>query len=75
MSKVTELFAYVAMSPEGKEGVAMIKISEEVWIPLVTESKEQAEAYRPVAQKIAEAFGKPVFLARFSVREDLETLS
>lgn len=72
---VKELYALVATDPQGNEGVAVVQVEGGVPIPLVAETREVIEQYRPFAAKLAQTFGKPVIVSRFSVREDLESIS
>lgn len=72
MAKLTELFAYIAEGPDGIEGIASIQVTEELWTPLVSSSREELEAYRPIAAKLAETLKKPVALCHFTMREDLD---
>lgn len=72
---VKEIYAMVATDPQGNEGVAVIQVTPDVVIPLVAETRDVIEQYRPLAAKIAQTFGKPVWITRFSVRENLESIS
>jgi len=44
------------------------------WMPFVAADITRLEELRPIAHSIAQTTGKPVYLIRLSVREDLETL-
>jgi hypothetical protein len=74
MPPLKELYAFIAEGPDGNEGIASIKVTEEAWLPLVAQTKEEIEAYRPIAAKLAETLKKPVLLSRFTAREDLDTI-
>lgn len=74
MATLKELYAFIAEGPDGNEGIASIKVSEMVWLPLVAQTREEIEAYRPLAAKLAETLKKPVLLSHFTMREDLDTI-
>lgn len=74
MTKLTELYAFIAEGPDAKEGIAAVQVSEEVWFPLVGQTKEELELLRPLAVKLAESLKKPVTLSHFTMREDLDTI-
>lgn len=74
MARLKELYAFIAEGPDGNEGIASIKVTEEAWLPLVAQTKEEIESYRPLASKLSEQLGKPVLLSRFTVREDLDNI-
>ena len=75
MSTIQDLFAYLATNPEGRQGIASIKVTDEVWLPLVTENREQIDQYRPIAQQLAALTGKPVTLVRFGNAEVVDTIA
>jgi hypothetical protein len=68
-----ELFVYLATDEEGHTGVAFFETTGGTRIPLVAESLSRAEGLKAVAAKLATIIDRPIQLARFSVRENLET--
>lgn len=74
MSTLQELYAWMATSPDGRNGIASLKVTDDVWLPLVTDRRDQADQYKPVAQHLASLTGKPVTLVRFGNPEVLDTI-
>lgn len=74
MTKLTELYAFIAEGPDEKEGVAAVQVSEGVWFPLVGQTREELDLLRPLAIQLAETLKKPVILSHFTLREDLDTI-
>jgi hypothetical protein len=71
--KIEALYAWVAVEPDGGEGVCSAQI-EEIHMPLVGADIERIKSLREYAEMIRETTGCPVKLVRFSRREDLEDL-
>jgi hypothetical protein len=71
--RVTELFAYLVVGPDGDEGVPAVH-NGDGWMPLVAADAERLEHLRPYAQQVADVGRRPVSLVRFGVREEVETV-
>lgn len=77
MAKLAELYAFTASDQEGNESIVGFAHPQDprVMVPLVAQSREGMEQFRPFAEKLAEAMKAPVSLVRFTVRENVETIS
>lgn len=69
---IDELFAFIAPDAEG-EGLTAFRTADG-WMPMVAADPTRVDGLRKVAQMIADATGKSVTLARFSVRENVEVI-
>lgn len=72
--KIETLHAFIATDDDGVEGVAAFNMGGN-WFPMVAADPERLASLRPVAEAIVQTSGKPLTLARFSTRTDLEVLS
>lgn len=72
---IKSLTAYVAIDPDdGNEGI----IGERVmgnWMPFIGADEPRIRSLRPIVDNIMKDTPMTVKLVRFSVREDLETIS
>lgn len=73
VDKITEIFAFIATEADGREGVVAAMLGG-MMVPLVGADQARVKSLLPLARQIAQATGRQVQLARFSVREDLEVL-
>ena len=72
--RIDEIWAWVVVDPRDDcEGVITMH-SASGPMPCIVAQRELAEQMRPVAEKVSQALAQPVKLARFSVREDVETV-
>ena len=71
--KIEALYAWIAVDPEGGEGVCGASIGR-MMLPLVGADRERIESLRERAAMTRAASGYPVKLVRFSRREDIEEL-
>lgn len=69
-----ELFVYLATDDDGYTNVLMAETAALAKVPLVAETRKKAQAMRPIAKRLAELTGRPVTLACFSTRSDVEVL-
>ena len=72
--KIETIHAFIATDDDGVEGLAAFNMGGN-WFPMVAADDSRLRSLRPVADAIAQASGKPLTLARFSTRTDLEVLS
>jgi len=75
--KIVEVHAYIATEADGTEGVIgkVLQVSgipEPVFMPFIMADRARLESLRPHAEQIARLTGRPIVLARFSTRVDLE---
>lgn len=70
---ITELFAFIATEEQG-EGLAAVQLRS-MMMPLIGADPDRVASLRQMAQKVVDETGLPLTLARFSVREDLETIT
>jgi hypothetical protein len=69
---ITELFAFIAIDEPG-EGVAAVQMGQTMF-PLIGADTDRVDSLRKLAQHIADESGKTLTLARFTRRENLETI-
>lgn len=72
-ARITEMYAFLVADDDGGEGVPAFE-HDGVMMPLVAADSARVASLRQVAHGIARNSGRPVTLARFSTREDLETI-
>ena len=72
---IDEIFAFLATEADGEEGVIGWHIPNHGWMPLVAADVKRVESLRPIAQEVANATGRRITLARFHLRQDVETLT
>jgi hypothetical protein len=72
--KIKTIHAFIATEDDGTEGVIGQLMPDGVFMPFVCADAERVKLLRPFAAEIARMSNKPVKLARFSVREDLEDI-
>lgn len=70
---IQELWAWISVHDDGDEGL-IGSLHGGTWLPLIGADRERIESLRSWAVLAAAASGKPVVLARFSVRTDIETI-
>lgn len=70
MGRIEQIWAYLSID-EGGEGVCAMPFNGTT-IPLIAADKRRLDQLRPYARSISNAFRKPVRLARFKQREDIE---
>jgi len=73
--KITELWAWIGVEPDGGEGVLGAMIGPLGFVPLVGADRDRIESYRDYAKAIQKAAGRPVKLVRYygmDVREILK---
>ena len=74
MPKIKELFAFISIDEDPEdEGIIAAKFGD-VWMPLVGADQKRIDSLRAIAKQIAKATGKYVILAKFTHREDVETI-
>lgn len=69
---ITEMWAYIAQTPEG-EGVVAIKKGI-AWMPLVGADLERIQSMRPMAERLAKQSGQRMTLVRFTTRTELDVI-
>lgn len=75
MPKITEVYAWVSTDADPSDEGVIGWNSAMGWIPLVGADLKRIESVRHLAQATANITKKPVRLLRFSVREELETVT
>jgi hypothetical protein len=70
MGRIDAIWAALSLD-EGGEGVCAAPIGG-MTLPLIAADKRRLDQIIPIARRIAELFGKPVRLAKFTRREDVE---
>jgi hypothetical protein len=75
MPRIEHMWAYLSVDADGNEGViAAYFPDQQAWMPLVAVDDDRIKSLRPWAMLSVQA-GYEVKLAKFSVREDVETLA
>lgn len=69
---IDEMWAYIAIGQEG-EGITA-QLTESGWMPLIGADAARMASHRQLAQDLANESGKPLVLARFTQREDVEVI-
>ena len=70
---ITELYAFIATEKEG-EGVAAVRLGDTMF-PLFGADQARVDSLRTLAQDVANRTGMTLTLARFQLREDLDTIT
>ena len=73
LGRIERLWAFLSVD-EGGEGVCAAPMGGLGAVPLIAADEARIKSIRPLAQKIVKLFGKPVRLAKFGCREDVEIL-
>lgn len=75
MSRIEEMFAFVA-EDTGPDDEGIIGARTAMgWVPLVGADMARVESLKPFAMDIARATGKKVKLLRFTTREEVEVIT
>jgi hypothetical protein len=69
LGRIEQIWAFLSLD-EGGEGVCAAPMGE-LTMPLIAADKRRLDDLFPLARGIANVFGKPVRLAKFSQREDV----
>lgn len=72
LGRIDRLWAYLSVD-DGGEGVCSGTIGR-VQMPMIGADLKRVTSLRPMAVEIATMFGKPVRLAKFHMREDIEII-
>jgi hypothetical protein len=70
LGRIDALWAALSID-EGGEGLCAAPFGA-MTLPLIAADRKRLDVIIPVARQIAQMFGKPVRLAKFSMREDVE---
>jgi len=80
MPRIEEMYAFIAEDTEpDDEGIIGMRTGPDddgryIWVPLVGADMARVDSLRPIALGIGRQSGKKIKLARFSNRQDLETI-
>lgn len=72
---LTTLYAFTVTGPDGREMIASFQEPDGTVLAMVTFSKEKVEAFKPVAQTIADGINRPVNLVKFEKRTEVEKIT
>lgn len=73
--RITEMFAFVMVDPaDNSEGICGMA-TDSGWVPMVGADTARVESLMPLAQKIADATGRPIEVLRFSNRDTITTIT
>lgn len=73
LGRIDQLWAFLFVD-DGGEGVCAGPFGALPVVPYIAADKARVESLRPLAAAMAKRFGKPVRLAKFTHREDLEII-
>lgn len=71
--RIDEVFVFVVVDKDGTEGVPAVPGGAGLVMPMIAADRRRLDLLRPIAEREAKRMGVKFTLARFSVREDLET--
>lgn len=71
---IDALYAFIVRDDDGTEGL-MGTMTPTGWMPMVGADLQRAASLEPIAQNLANASGKCVTLAHFSVRENVKEIT
>jgi hypothetical protein len=73
--RITELYAFAAVdSVDDSEGICAFPHGG-FMMPMVGSDTARVNALRPIARVIADQLGVPIHVLRFTVREEIETIT
>ena len=72
--RIEEAHCWIATDEAGDEGVAYVETAGGTRIPLLAATAAQADAMRPMAERLARVTGARLTRATFSTRTDGETV-
>jgi len=72
--RIEEMWAWLSTDPSDGEGVIGYRTGDGWWMPLMGADRERIESYRWHADLCRRATGRPVILARYSQRTDVEVI-
>lgn len=70
---ITDIYAFVAVHPDGDEGILGQSVAG-VLMPLIGADLTRLQQLRPMAEQIAKQSGKVVKLVRFTHRTELDVI-
>jgi hypothetical protein len=71
---IDEMYAWVITLPDGSESVPAARGASGMWLPLIGADQERMESFRDYATDLAATEGRKLCLARFTSRQDMETI-
>jgi hypothetical protein len=72
LGRIEQIWAFLSLD-EGGEGVCAAPMGD-LTVPLIAADKRRVDDLYPLARGIANVFNKPVRLAKFATREDIEVI-
>jgi hypothetical protein len=71
MGRIDRLWAFLSLD-DGGEGVVAAPFGGGLTAPLIAADKARLDSLIPMARQLAKVFGKPIRLAKFDQRTDVE---
>ena len=72
--RISHVYAFISRDPAtDEEGVCGFMGADGVMWPMVAANEERLTQLRPLARWVAQRSGRPVTLARFTTREEMES--
>jgi hypothetical protein len=72
LGRIDRIWAFLSLD-DGGEGVVAAPIGpERMTVPLIAADKRRLDSLIPIAKQLAKVFNKPIRLAKFSKRDDVE---
>lgn len=72
LGRIEQIWAFLSLD-EGGEGVCAAPMGQ-LTVPLIAADKRRLDDLYPLARGLANMFGKPVRLAKFGTRQDVEII-
>lgn len=73
MGRIDRLWAALSVD-DGGEGIAAAPVGDLGTVPLIAADQKRLEALKPTIRQMARFFGRPIRIAKFSQREDVEII-
>lgn len=72
--RIASLWAWTMVGDDDEEGIPAFDVGGGVLMPMIASDRVRIDCLRPTAAALARAHGRPVTLARFEVRSDVEVI-
>jgi hypothetical protein len=71
LGRIDRIWAFLSID-DGGEGLVAAPIGPGTTVPLIAADKRRVDLLIPIAKRLTKVFNKPIRLAKFSQREDVE---
>jgi hypothetical protein len=74
--RIDEIWAFIAVDDDGNEGICAAPLQRGMLsVPLIAADAARLTSVMPIAQQMADMFGRDVRLVKFSTRDVIKTLT